>query len=509
MARVKGALLVAGTTSDAGKSVLTAGLCRWLHRRGVSVAPFKAQNMSNNSAVTPDGAEIGRAQAMQAAAAGLEPEAVMNPVLLKPGTDRSSQVVLLGEPVAEVTALSYRQLKPRLMSTVLESLADLRSRYDVVICEGAGSPAEINLRADDIANLGLARAAELPAIVVGDIDRGGVLAAMFGTLAVLDPADQALIAGFVVNKFRGDPALLAPGLDRLRELTGRPTYGVLPWQPDLWLDAEDSLALDAAGAIPGSTGAAGAEVLRVAAVRFPRISNLTDLDALAAEPGVAVRFVSSAGEIVDADLVVLPGTRATVADLQWLRERGLADAITARAAAGQPVLGVCGGYQMLARTISDDVESRAGAAAGLGLVPADVVFEPRKTVGRTSGCEVGQPVRGYEIHHGQVRADPGASPFLDGCRVGAVWGTTWHGALESDGFRRAFLAEVAAAAGRDFRPVGEVSFAAVREARLDVLGDLVADHLAGAALDALITGGAPHGLPVVRTALDPRPDAVE
>ncbi|GAA0623370.1 cobyric acid synthase [Sporichthya brevicatena] len=500
---MKGALLVAGTTSDAGKSVLTAGLCRWLHRRGVAVAPFKAQNMSNNSAVTPDGAEIGRAQAMQAAAAGLEPEAAMNPVLLKPGSDRSSQVVLLGEPVADVTARSYRDLKPKLMSTVLDSLADLRSRYDVVVCEGAGSPAEINLRADDIANMGLARAADLPVVVVGDIDRGGVLAAMFGTLAVLDPADQALIAGFVVNKFRGDPSLLAPGLDRLRELTGRPTYGVLPWLPNLWLDAEDSLTLDAAGPAPGTTAAAGADVLRVAAVRLPRISNLTDLDALAAEPGVVVRFVTAPEELGDADLVVLPGTRATVTDLAWLRECGLADAVVARAAAGRPVLGVCGGYQMLARTITDDVESRAGAVAGLGLLPADVVFEPRKTVGRTAGEEYGQPVRGYEIHHGRVRFDAGTRPFLDGCRAGAVWGTTWHGALESDAFRRAFLAEVAAAAGRDFRPVGEVSFAAVREARLDVLGDLVADHLDAAALDALIGGGAPRGLPVLRTVLGP------
>jgi adenosylcobyric acid synthase len=507
--RVKGALLVAGTTSDAGKSVLTAGLCRWLHRRGVSVAPFKAQNMSNNSAVTADGGEIGRAQAMQAAAAGLEPETVMNPVLLKPGTDRSSQVVLLGEPVAEVTALSYRQLKPKLMSTVLESLAELRGRFDVVVCEGAGSPAEINLRTDDIANLGLARAAELPVIVVGDIDRGGVFASMFGTLAVLDPADQALIAGFVINKFRGDPALLAPGLEQLRNLTGRPTLGVLPWQPGLWMDAEDSLTLDAAGAIPGAVGAPGGDLLRVAAVRLPRISNLTDLDALAAEPGVVVRFVTTPDEVADADLVVLPGSRATVADLAWLRQRGLAEAVAVRAAAGRPVLGVCGGYQMLARTITDDVESGAGAVAGLGLLPADVVFEPRKTVGRTAGEELGHPVRGYEIHHGRVSFDPGTPPFLDGCRSAAVWGTTWHSALESDGFRRAFLGAVAAAAGRNFRPVGEVSFAAVREARFDVLGDLVADHLDPRALDALITGGPPRGLPVVRSMLESGPPSGE
>jgi adenosylcobyric acid synthase len=329
-----------------------------------------------------------------------------------------------------------------------------------------------------------------------------VFAAFHGTVALLEAADQRLIAGFVVNKFRGDPALLAPGLEQLRNLTGRPMLGVLPWQPGLWMDAEDSLTLDAAGAIPGAVGRPAGDLLRVAAVRLPRISNLTDLDALAAEPGVVVRFVTTPEEIADADLVVLPGTRATVSDLAWLRRCGLADAVTARAAAGRPVLGVCGGYQMLARTITDDVESRAGAVAGLGLLPADVVFEPRKTVGRTAGEELGQPVRGYEIHHGRVSFDPGTAPFLDGCRSGVVWGTTWHGALESDGFRRAFLGAVATAAGRNFRPVGEVSFAAVREARFDVLGDLVADHLDERALDALITGGAPRGLPFVRSMLE-------
>jgi adenosylcobyric acid synthase len=500
---VSGALLVAGTTSDAGKSVLVAGLCRWLRRQGVSVAPFKAQNMSNNSAVTAHGEEIGRAQAMQAAAAGIEPEAVMNPVLLKPGTDRSAQVVLLGRPVAEVTAMNYRDLKPRLMETVLESLAALRARFDVVVCEGAGSPAEINLRATDIANMGLARAADLPVLIVGDIDRGGVLAAMFGTLAVLEPADQALIAGFVVNKFRGDPRLLAPGLEQLEALTGRRTYGVVPWAEGLWLDVEDSLALD--GALdrhrPDAPSAAGSEVLRVAVVRFPRISNLTDADALAAEPGVAVRFVTTPAEVADADLVVLPGTRATVADLGWLHDRGLADAVRARAAAGRPVLGICGGYQMLARQIVDEVESGAGAVRGLGLLPADVRFAATKTVTRTSGEAFGEAVAGYAIHHGRVTPDTGAEVFLDGCRSGAVWGTTWHGALESDGFRRAFLAEVAAAGGRAWRPAGDVSFALVRAARLDALGDLVEAHLDTAAVRALIKEGVPARLPTVRTTL--------
>jgi adenosylcobyric acid synthase len=496
---MSGGLLVAGTSSDAGKSVLVAGLCRWLHRRGVRVAPFKAQNMSNNSAVTADGGEIGRAQAMQAAAAGIELQTALNPVLLKPNSDRSSQVVLRGKAIGTVTAQSYRELKPQLFDAVREALAELRAQFDVVICEGAGSPAEINLRADDIANMGLARAAGLPTIVVGDIDRGGVLAAMFGTLAVLDPADQALIAGFVVNKFRGDPALLAPGLHSLQQRTGRPVYGVLPWRSDLWLDVEDSLALDARGR-PGPA-AAGPDELRVAVVRLPRISNLTDADPLAAEPGVRVGWVDDPADLRDADLVILPGSKATVADLAWLHERGLAAAVREHAAAGRPLLGICGGYQMLARSVVDDVESRAGEVAGLGLLPCAVRFGPEKVVRRVSGTAGGLPVAGYEIHHGVVTADPGSADFPGGTRLGPVCGTTWHGLLESDGFRRAFLTEVAALAGRNYRPGPPVAFGAVREARLDALADLVTEHLDTLALDALLVGGVPAGLPTLTVGL--------
>ncbi|GAA3928095.1 cobyric acid synthase [Actinomadura viridis] len=494
MRAVSGALLVAGTTSDAGKSVVTAGLCRWLARQGVKVAPFKAQNMSLNSMVTADGAEIGRAQYTQALAAGVEPRAIMNPVLLKPGSDRRSQVVVLGRPVAEVDALQYGAHKERLRGVVAESLAELRAGYDVVICEGAGSPAEINLRAGDIVNMGLARAADLPVIVVGDIDRGGVFASLYGTVALLDPADQALIAGFVINKFRGAVELLEPGLDRLAGLTGRPTLGVLPWRMGLYLDSEDTLALDAPRADAGAPY--GRQVLRVAVVRFPRISNFTDLDALNCEPGVVVRYAASAGDLAEADLVVLPGTRATVADLAWLRERGMAGEIVRRAAEGRPVLGVCGGFQMLARSIDDEVESGAGAVEGLGLLPARVVFQGEKTLGRPRGRAYGEPVAAYEIHHGIVDVE-GGEPFLDGCRVGAVWGTTWHGALENDGFRRAFLADVARRAGRDFTPAPDVSFAALREATLDALGDLVEEHLDTGAILRLIEEGAPAGLPVV------------
>ncbi|HEY0360225.1 MAG TPA: cobyric acid synthase, partial [Mycobacteriales bacterium] len=400
---MSGGLLVAGTTSDAGKSLLTAGICRWLYRRGVRVAPFKAQNMSNNSFVTLDGGEIGRAQAFQAAACGLEPSVRFNPVLLKPGSDRRSQVVVLGRAVGTVSAMSYRDRKAPLLEVVLDTLAGLRADHDVVICEGAGSPTEINLRATDIANMGLARAAGLGVVVVGDIDRGGVFASMFGTLALLSPEDQALVAGFVVNKFRGDPALLTPGLDMLTTLTGRPVLGTVPYVDGLWLDAEDSLSYAADGVVGRPAAPHGSEWLRVAVARLPRMSNVTDVEALAAEPGVRVRLVDGPSGLADADLVVLPGSKSTVDDLRWLRDTGLADAVHAHAASGRPVLGICGGYQMLGERIVDDVESGAGTVRGLGLLPVTVTFEEHKTLGRPAGTSAGgQPVTGYEIHHGRA-----------------------------------------------------------------------------------------------------------
>jgi adenosylcobyric acid synthase len=466
-----GALLVAGTASDAGKTVVTAGICRWLAREGIKVAPFKAQNMSLNSMVTCDGAEIGRAQAMQAAAAGVEPEAAMNPVLLKPGSDRSSQVVLCGRPIGEADAMSYRDLKPRLLDAVLACLADLRSRFDVV--------------------------AGLPVLVVGDIDRGGVFASLFGTLALLAPADQRLISGFMINKFRGDPALLAPGLDMITGLTGRPVLGVLPWSAGLWLDVEDSLDLTAPGAGLGSDAPpVGAEGLTVAVIRLPRLSNVTDADALAAEPGVRVRFTDRPDDVAAADLAVLPGTRATVNDLAWLRATGLADVLARRAEQGRPTIGICGGYQMLATTIDDPVESGAGRVEGLGLLPARVRFAAGKTLGIPRGSALGHPVRGYEIHHGVVTVD-GGEPFLDGTSVPGVWGTTWHGIFENDEFRRAFLTRVAAQTGRRFEVAAATDFAAVRQRRLDALGDLVADHLDTAAVWRLIEDGPTHGLPII------------
>ena len=503
---MSGALLVLGTHSDAGKSAVAAGLCRALRRRGISVAPFKAQNMSLNSVVTPDAsAEIGRAQAVQAAAAGVEPEAAMNPVLLKPSGEGRSQVILMGVAHAELDARDYQKLKPSLRAPVLDALASLRRRYDVVICEGAGSPAEINLRADDLANLGLARNAGIPAILVGDIDRGGMFASLYGTLALLDPGDQRLVAGFLVNKFRGDPEILRPGLERLGELTGRPTFGVLPWQDGLWVDAEDSLALLLADAATHEAPALGADGIEVAAVRLRWISNFTDLDALALEPGVAVRFTRSAAEIRRADLVVVPGTKQTVADLEHLRECGLDRALADRAAAGGPILGICGGYQMLGEIIDDPVESGRGRVRGLGLLPIETRFQPRKRLAWTSG-EVpllGRvPVRGYEIRHGRINR-LGAAPLLEseageeGCVQGAVLGTSLHGAVECDEFRQALLGWVAERRGLAFVP-GTASFAAAREARLDALGDLVDEHADVDALIALIEQGPPPEAPAVQ-----------
>jgi adenosylcobyric acid synthase len=503
---MSGGLLVAGTTSDAGKSVLTAGICRWLYRRGVKVAPFKAQNMSNNSVVVvgPDGrgGEIGRAQAMQAAACGLPPDIRFNPVLLKPGSDLSSQVVLLGEAIDTVTAGNYRSLRPRLAETAHATLAELRAEYDAVICEGAGSPAEINLRDGDFVNLGLARHAGLPTIVVGDIDRGGVFAALFGTVALLSAEDQALVSGFVINKFRGDLGLLAPGLDMISAATGRPVHGVLPFHPDVWLDAEDSLAY---GRVLGRPGAPhGTEWLRVAVVRLPRLSNATDAEALATEPGVHVRLTVEPAEVADADLVVLPGSKATVSDLAWLRETGLADAVLAHAAAGKPLLGICGGFQMLAGTIHDEVESRRGTVPGLGLLPVDVTFGERKTLARSSGSGLGAGVHGYEIHHGYVSAGE-PEPLLhyadgraEGAQAGNVCGTHWHGAFESDEFRRRYLTAAARQAGRHgFVVAPDTRFAEVRERALDVLGDLVEQHLDTGALWRLIERGPPAGLPFI------------
>ena len=459
--------------------------------------------MSLNSFVTRGGGEIGRAQAAQARACGIEPTATMNPVLLKPGGDNTSQLIVLGDAVTETDAASYwtggRQ--GRLLDVVVGAYKDLAARFDMVICEGAGSPAEINLRDTDIVNMGFARAVEVPAVLVGDIDRGGVFASFVGTLAVLEPADQALIAGFLVNKFRGDVGLLTPGLKMLEQLTGRPTLGVLPFAEGIGVDAEDAIdwALLRSGGPP-----LGADVLRVTVVALPRMSNHTDVDALACEPGVVVRFARQAAELADADLIVLPGTRATVSDLAWMRERGIDEAVIRHAARGLPVLGICGGYQMLGSLIEDNVESRAGQVPGLGLLPVQTTFGRAKMLARPSRTLAdGVVVDGYEIHHGVVNRDAGEPFFADeGCRVDAVAGTVWHGLLENDGFRREYLGYVARTAGRAFTGAPDVCFEAIREAQLDRLADLIAGHVDQAQLLGLLTSSYRAG-PCLRLELGP------
>jgi adenosylcobyric acid synthase len=502
---LSGALLVAGTHSDAGKSVVVAGICRWLAREGVEVAPFKAQNMALNSFVTREGAEIGRAQASQAAAARIEPAGAMNPILLKPSAERITQVVVRGKAWATASAASYGAMKRDLMPVVLESLQELRRRFDVVICEGAGSPAEINLRQNDLANMGLAHAAGLPVLLVGDIDRGGLFASLYGTLALLSPEDQALLAGFVVNKFRGDPAVLEPGLATMTSLTGRPFFGTLPWIPGLGLDGEDSLALDAPRPVKPPLGR---DILTVAVARLGRISNFTDFDALSHEPGVSVRFTRSAQEILDADLAIIPGTKATVQDLKLLRSQGLDEAFAGRNRRGLPILGICGGYQMLGGRIEDGVESTEKRTTGLRLLPVETAFEAEKVLERPGGWASGfgdARVSGYEIHHGRTKRKGGEPIFstgdnTEGCRVGATLGTSWHGILESDDFRRAFLTWIAAESNLDWRP-GDQSFAAAREAQLEKLGDLIANNVDRDALMRLVDGGPSSGLPVVSSQL--------
>jgi adenosylcobyric acid synthase len=369
----------------------------------------------------------------------------------------------------------------------------LRAEFDAVICEGAGSPAEINLRATDLVNMGLARAATLPVIVVGDIDRGGLLAHLFGTVAVLERDDQALIAGFIVNKFRGDVALLEPGLRQLADLTGRPTYGVLPYTDDLWLDTEDAVPVLAHRVLGTPQPPRGSQWLRVAVLRLPRISNSTDVEALACEPGVLVRWVREPADLADTDVIVVPGTKSTVADLGWLRERGLDQAILTHAASGRAVLGICGGFQMLCRSIDDPVESRSGRVDAMGVLDAEIVFAPDKVLRRWQGS-----LHGYEIHHGRLSRCAEASWFeVDGCpqgyRRGQLFGTHWHGLFDNDDFRRQWLTSAAAAAGRDGFVVADgVDVTARRDAQLDLMADLLDAHLDVDAITGLLDDGPPR-----------------
>ena len=487
-------IMVQGTSSHAGKSILTAALCRIFAQDGYEVAPFKAQNMSLNSYVTPDGGEIGRSQAVQAAAAMVEPRVEMNPVLLKPEAEARSQVVVMGRPRAVRSAREYHEMKPGIWEEVTAALDALRAEYDVVVIEGAGSPAEINLKQSDIVNMRVALYAQAPVLLVGDIDRGGVFAQLVGTMVLLDPEEQALVKGHVINKFRGDPSLLTSGLEFLEERTGVPVAGVLPWFFDIHIPEEDSLGIE-----PGP-GSDGDTVVDIAVLRLPHIANFDDFDPLRHEPGVRVRYVASAEAFGAPDLVVIPGSKTTVDDLDWLRAQGLAGRILQARREGTPVIGICAGYQMLGRELHDPdgVESRRPVTEGLGLLPTSTTFLREKVThqakGRVSavrgllaGCEVAE-LTAYEIHMGVSPREDAAAPFLidtrSGRRVdspdgaldeeGLTLGTYLHGLFHNRDIRRAVLEFVASRKGAALPPpTDDID----PDAEYDKLAALVRDNL--------------------------------
>lgn len=469
-------LMVQGTTSDAGKSTLVTALCRWLRRQGVSVVPFKPQNMALNSAVTLDGGEIGRAQAVQAQAAGLAPHTDMNPVLLKPNSDTGAQVIIQGRAIGNMNAVAYHDYKQVARAAVLESHARLAAQYPVVMVEGAGSPAEINLRAGDIANMGFAEAVDCPVLLIADIDKGGVFAHLVGTLELLSPSEQARVKGFVINRFRGDIALLQPGLDWLEARTGKPVLGVLPYLMDFHLEAEDAVQV----LQPDKEQ----EVLRVAVPVLPRISNHTDFDPLRLHPQVDLQFIGPGQAIPPADLIILPGSKSVRADLARLREHGWDAAIARHLRYGGKVLGICGGLQMLGTRIDDPhgLEGPAGSSAGLGLLDYATVLEPEKQLRNVRGrLSLGElEVSGYEIHAGVSSGPALNTPAvrLDGGRDdgaisadGQVMATYLHGLFEAPAACAALLAWAG------LREARQVDYHARRERDIERLADLVEAHL--------------------------------
>jgi adenosylcobyric acid synthase len=491
--------MVQGTGSHTGKSVMTAALCRVLAQDGWKVAPFKSQNMSLNSYVTPQGGEMGRAQVLQAQAAGIEPHTDMNPILLKPVSDEWAQVVLDGRPVGNMDAREYHRRKPELLPRVLEALERLRSAYEVVIMEGAGSPAEINLKDEDIANMRMARAAGAPVVLVGDIDRGGVFASLVGTMELLDHWERELVSGFIINKFRGSRELLAGGLEFLESRTGRPVLGVVPYIKDIGLEEEDTVNLEALR--EARSGEAWRE-LDIAVLHLPHISNATDFDPLAREPGVRLRYVSDPAELGVPDALIIPGTKNTIGDLERLRESGMAAAVVRLAHWGVPVLGICGGYQMLGESIEDPEgwECAGAKVEGLGLLPADTVITGEKSTHRAKaaparqlpvlGLDAASPaLEGYEIHMGRTRMrgrpallvlerDGREVRVPDGAVHGSlpVFGCYLHGLFENRAAREGFLNFLRRRRG--LAPVeSREDWVAVREESLDRLAEITRESL--------------------------------
>lgn len=487
------AIMLQGTASDVGKSVLVAGLCRIFHQDGLKTAPFKSQNMALNSGITADGEEMGRAQIFQAEAAGIVPDVRMNPVLLKPTSDRKAQVVLMGKVATDMDAVSYHEYKPRLREQIIRVYQSLAQEYDALVLEGAGSPAEINLRDRDIVNMGMAEMAGCPVILVADIDRGGVFAAIYGTLALLQEHERWRVKGVIINKFRGDVALLTPGIKQIEALTGVPVIGVMPWL-EVDLEDEDGVALQR-----GKYLRTGERALDIAVVQLPHISNFTDFNALAAQPDVRVHYVRTPDELHRADLVILPGSKNTLGDLNWLRESGLAKAVLERHRADVPIIGVCGGYQMLGETIIDEVESGLGQQPGLGLLETVTRFAHDKTTTRVEAvlpeslpgwlapC-AGLTLRGYEIHLGETTRGSSCQPAVwlqkagqrvaDGAvsRDGLVFGTYLHGLFDSDAFTRTLLNGLRQRKGLPSLDV-RVDYAQYKAQQFDILADAMRQHV--------------------------------
>ena len=508
-------LMVQGTGSSVGKSVLVAGLCRCFFRLGMAVVPFKAQNMALNSFITPEGHEMGRAQVVQAEACGLAPHVHMNPVLIKPNSDVGAQVIIDGVPVGTMSAIDYHHYKGKAWKAVLDSFTRLQENYELIIIEGAGSPAEINLRDNDIVNMGLATHIGAPVLLVGDIDKGGVFASLVGTMELLSPVERGLVKGFVINKFRGDQRLLEPGLEAISDRCGVPFVGVVPYFRNLYLPEEDGVAVESYGKTSWQDMAGiDTDTLLVAVVKLPHISNFTDFDPLAQEVDVQLDYLQPEEDFSGYDLVVIPGSKNTIDDLQQLLQSGFSRRLTEFVTAGGAVVGICGGYQMLGRYITDpwQVETTSGRVEGFGLLAVQTELVREKMTVQSCGELLpgawpdmdNLKVSGYEIHMGRTHLASAASPLLrvaadgsppdhyDGAisAEGAVWGTYFHGIFDNDVFRRRYLNLLKQKRfGRGNEPLLPVSFAARKQKGLDDLADLLTTSLNMAAIKTIIENG--------------------
>ncbi len=481
-------LMIQGTHSHAGKSVITAAILRILKNRGVRAAPFKAQNMALNSFVTTDGCEIGRAQAFQAEAAGCVPTVHMNPILLKPTGDSLSQVIIHGRPYGMMSAKEYHSFKKEARRFVLESYLSLAKEYEVIVIEGAGSPAEVNLRENDLANMGIAEMCDSPVLIVGDIDRGGVFASIVGTLELLSECERERVKGFIINRFRGDIGLLRPGLEFLQKRTGKPVIGVVPYIKDIALPDEDSVSLDYS---VGYRKGGGADKINISVIKLPRISNFTDFDPLKVDESIELRFIERPEDISEADLVIIPGTKNTLGDLEWLKEKGFAEAVMSFHKAGGNVAGICGGFQMLGNKVSDPhgVESSIGSAEGLKLLDSETTLKKEKATFQVfAKLNSGSEIKGYEIHMGETASNE--APFStiterNGKKVNIkdgsiskdlrVWGTYIHGLFENDDFRNQLLSELKRKKG--INGASAASYNSIKEASIERLARVVEENL--------------------------------